>query len=55
MNYRYQHNIELVKFLNFFANKNAQLPHGWEKKDCSSKVYISNKIRMSIYFINAHP
>ena len=38
--YRYQHNIELVKFLNFFANKSAQLPHGWEKKDCSSKVFI---------------
>ena len=29
---RYQHNRDLVTFLNLFANKQLELPRGWEMK-----------------------
>lgn len=37
---RYQHNRDLVAFLNMFANKQVELPRGWEMKhDHTGKVY----------------
>lgn len=36
---RYQHNRDLVTFLNLFANKQLELPRGWEMKhDHTGKV-----------------
>ncbi|KAA0715784.1 E3 ubiquitin-protein ligase HECW2 [Triplophysa tibetana] len=36
---RYQHNRDLVNFLNLFSNKQLELPRGWEMKhDQTSKV-----------------
>lgn len=36
---RYQHNRDLVAFLNMFANKQLELPRGWEMKhDHQGKV-----------------
>lgn len=36
---RYQHNRDLVGFLNMFANKQLELPRGWEMKhDHQGKV-----------------
>lgn len=36
---RYQHNRDLVAFLNMFANKQLELPRGWEMKhDHTGKV-----------------
>lgn len=36
---RYQHNRDLVTFLNMFANKQLELPRGWEMKhDHTGKV-----------------
>lgn len=38
---RYQHNRDLVGFLNLFANKQVELPRGWEMKhDHQSKVLM---------------
>ena len=37
---RYQHNRDLVAFLNMFTNKQLELPRGWEMKhDQSGKVW----------------
>lgn len=37
---RYQHNRDLVAFLNMFANKQLDLPRGWEMKhDHMGKVW----------------
>lgn len=39
---RYQHNRDLVAFLNMFANKQLELPRGWEMKhDHTGKVGAS--------------
>lgn len=36
---RYQHNRDLVAFLNMFANRQLELPRGWEMKhDHTGKV-----------------
>lgn len=36
---RYQHNRDLVTFLNIFSNKQLELPRGWEMKhDHTGKV-----------------
>lgn len=36
---RYQHNRDLVAFLNMFTNKQLELPRGWEMKhDQTGKV-----------------
>lgn len=36
---RYQHNRDLVAFLNMFSNKQLELPRGWEMKhDQTGKV-----------------
>ncbi|XP_043965214.1 E3 ubiquitin-protein ligase HECW2-like isoform X2 [Gambusia affinis] len=38
---RYQHNRDLVAFLNMFANKHLELPRGWEMKhDHSGKPFF---------------
>ncbi|XP_056444400.1 E3 ubiquitin-protein ligase HECW2-like [Gadus chalcogrammus] len=38
---RYQHNRDLVAFLNLFANKTLELPRGWEmKQDHTSKPFF---------------
>lgn len=40
---RYQHNRDLVGFLNMFANKQLELPRGWEMKhDHQGKVRGGN-------------
>lgn len=37
---RYQHNRDLVAFLNMFTNKQLELPRGWEMKhDHMGKVW----------------
>jgi len=37
--YRYQHNRDLVAFINIFADTSKELPRGWDLKyDRSSKV-----------------
>lgn len=39
---RYQHNRDLVAFLNMFSNKQVELPRGWEMKhDHTGKVGMS--------------
>lgn len=39
---RYQHNRDLVAFLNMFTNKQVELPRGWEMKhDHTGKVGTS--------------
>lgn len=36
---KYQHNRDLVNFINLFADPSTDLPFGWEtKKDRNSKV-----------------
>uniref|UniRef100_A0ACB8G055 E3 ubiquitin-protein ligase HW2 n=1 Tax=Sphaerodactylus townsendi TaxID=933632 RepID=A0ACB8G055_9SAUR len=41
---RYQHNRDLVGFLNMFANKQLELPRGWEMKhDHQGKVRVKYK------------
>ncbi|XP_062861504.1 E3 ubiquitin-protein ligase HECW2 [Trichomycterus rosablanca] len=38
---RYQHNRDLVNFLNLFANKQLELPRGWEMKhDQTGKLFF---------------
>lgn len=40
---RYQHNRDLVAFLNMFANKQLELPRGWEMKhDHTGKVGLQS-------------
>lgn len=39
---RYQHNRDLVAFLNMFTNNQLELPRGWEMKhDQTGKVWIT--------------
>lgn len=41
---RYQHNRDLVGFLNMFANRQLELPRGWEMKhDHQGKVTCSGR------------
>uniref|UniRef100_A0A3Q3J489 HECT-type E3 ubiquitin transferase n=1 Tax=Monopterus albus TaxID=43700 RepID=A0A3Q3J489_MONAL len=54
---RYQHNRDLVTFLNMFANKQLELPRGWEMKhdhtgkpffvdhNCRSTTFIDPRLR----------
>ena len=38
---RYQHNRDLVHFVNMFADPNNDLPRGWEMKvDRTNKVFF---------------
>lgn len=40
---RYQHNRDLVNFINMFADTRLELPRGWEiKTDHQGKVRITN-------------
>lgn len=42
---RYQHNRDLVTFLNMFSNKQLELPRGWEMKhDHTGKVRFNYKL-----------
>lgn len=42
---RYQHNRDLVAFLNMFSNKQLELPRGWEMKhDHTGKVGLLSRV-----------
>lgn len=42
---RYQHNRDLVTFLNMFSNKQLELPRGWEMKhDHTGKVCVCPRL-----------
>uniref|UniRef100_A0A8C5QWP6 HECT-type E3 ubiquitin transferase n=1 Tax=Leptobrachium leishanense TaxID=445787 RepID=A0A8C5QWP6_9ANUR len=50
---RYQHNRDLVGFLNVFANKQLELPRGWEMKhDHQSKPFFVDHNSRSTTFID---
>ncbi|XP_078536547.1 E3 ubiquitin-protein ligase HECW2 isoform X2 [Lissotriton helveticus] len=50
---RYQHNRDLVGFLNIFANKQLELPRGWEMKhDQQSKPFFVDHNSRSTTFID---
>ncbi|XP_053554543.1 E3 ubiquitin-protein ligase HECW2 isoform X2 [Bombina bombina] len=50
---RYQHNRDLVGFLNMFANKQLELPRGWEMKhDHQSKPFFVDHNSRSTTFID---
>ncbi|XP_063790208.1 E3 ubiquitin-protein ligase HECW2 isoform X2 [Pseudophryne corroboree] len=50
---RYQHNRDLVGFLNIFANKQLDLPRGWEMKhDHQSKPFFVDHNSRSTTFID---
>ncbi|MEE6490455.1 hypothetical protein FKM82_015884 [Ascaphus truei] len=50
---RYQHNRDLVGFLNMFANKQLELPRGWEMKhDQQSKPFFVDHNSRSTTFID---
>jgi hypothetical protein len=50
---KYQHNKELVKFLNLFADKARQMPSGWEMKfDKNNKVFFVDHNTRSTTFID---
>ncbi|XP_047210979.1 E3 ubiquitin-protein ligase HECW2 isoform X3 [Girardinichthys multiradiatus] len=50
---RYQHNRDLVAFLNMFANKQLELPRGWEMKhDHSGKPFFVDHNCRSTTFID---
>uniref|UniRef100_A0A4W5K6Z7 HECT-type E3 ubiquitin transferase n=1 Tax=Hucho hucho TaxID=62062 RepID=A0A4W5K6Z7_9TELE len=50
---RYQHNRDLVAFLNMFTNKQLELPRGWEMKhDQSGKPFFVDHNRRSTTFID---
>ncbi|XP_075036048.1 E3 ubiquitin-protein ligase HECW2 isoform X2 [Mixophyes fleayi] len=50
---RYQHNRDLVGFLNIFANKQLELPRGWEMKhDHQSKPFFVDHNSRSTTFID---
>lgn len=49
---RYQHNRDLVGFLNMFANKQLELPRGWEMKhDHQGKVTV---MHMRLWLVLDH-
>lgn len=42
---RYQHNRDLVNFINMFADTRLELPRGWEiKTDQQGKVSVPTKL-----------
>ncbi|KAM4626233.1 E3 ubiquitin-protein ligase HECW2 isoform 2-T2 [Discoglossus pictus] len=50
---RYQHNRDLVGFLNMFANKQLELPRGWEMKhDHQTKPFFVDHNSRSTTFID---
>ncbi|XP_053328195.1 E3 ubiquitin-protein ligase HECW2 [Spea bombifrons] len=50
---RYQHNRDLVAFLNIFANKQLELPRGWEMKhDHQNKPFFVDHNARSTTFID---
>ncbi|XP_041056750.1 E3 ubiquitin-protein ligase HECW2-like isoform X1 [Carcharodon carcharias] len=50
---RYQHNRDLVSFLNLFANKQLELPRGWEMKhDHQGKPFFVDHNSRSTTFID---
>uniref|UniRef100_A0A674B2D0 HECT-type E3 ubiquitin transferase n=1 Tax=Salmo trutta TaxID=8032 RepID=A0A674B2D0_SALTR len=50
---RYQHNRDLVAFLNMFTNKQLELPRGWEMKhDQTGKPFFVDHNRRSTTFID---
>ncbi|XP_043916557.1 E3 ubiquitin-protein ligase HECW2 isoform X2 [Protopterus annectens] len=50
---RYQHNRDLVTFLNMFANKQLDLPRGWEMKhDQQSKAFFVDHNSRTTSFID---
>ncbi|CAH1790465.1 unnamed protein product [Owenia fusiformis] len=50
---RYQHNRDLVGFLNMFADPNMELPRGWEVKyDRSGKAFFINHTERRTTFID---
>jgi hypothetical protein len=50
---KYQHNKELVKFLNMFSNKSEQLPPGWEMKlEITNKLFFVDHNSRSTTFID---
>ncbi|XP_047659012.1 E3 ubiquitin-protein ligase HECW2 isoform X1 [Tachysurus fulvidraco] len=50
---RYQHNRDLVTFLNLFANKQLELPRGWEMKhDHTGKTFFVDHNCRSTTFID---
>nr|XP_014340248.1 PREDICTED: E3 ubiquitin-protein ligase HECW2 isoform X2 [Latimeria chalumnae]XP_014340249.1 PREDICTED: E3 ubiquitin-protein ligase HECW2 isoform X2 [Latimeria chalumnae] len=50
---RYQHNRDLVVFLNLFANKQLELPRGWEMKhDHQGKAFFVDHNSRSTTFID---
>jgi len=42
---RYQHNRDLVGFLNMFANKQLELPRGWEMKHDHQGKVTAGRVR----------
>ncbi|XP_023700352.2 E3 ubiquitin-protein ligase HECW2 isoform X3 [Paramormyrops kingsleyae] len=50
---RYQHNRDLVAFLNMFANKQLELPRGWEMKhDHTGKAFFVDHNSRTTTFID---
>lgn len=50
---RYQHNRDLVSFLNIFADTRRELPHGWEMKiDRSMKAFFIDHVNRTTTFID---
>ncbi|XP_033837697.1 E3 ubiquitin-protein ligase HECW2 [Periophthalmus magnuspinnatus] len=50
---RYQHNRDLVAFLNMFANKQLELPRGWEmKQDHTGKPFFVDHNSRATTFID---
>ncbi|XP_004628668.1 E3 ubiquitin-protein ligase HECW2 isoform X1 [Octodon degus] len=50
---RYQHNRDLVGFLNMFANKQLELPRGWEmKQDHQGKAFFVDHNSRTTTFID---
>ena len=50
---KYQHNNELVKFLNMFTDTSQPLPHGWEiKYERNSKIFFVDHSSRSTTYID---
>lgn len=50
---RFQHNKDLVAFLNKFSNKNEPLPHGWEiKMDGVGKCFFIDHVRKATTYVD---
>lgn len=50
---KYQHNNELVKFLNMFTDTSQALPHGWEiKYERNSKIFFVDHSSRSTTYID---